>query len=68
MEELIEIYFHEDISMRKFALKQNICKKKSIIGKMHIYRVAIEIYKFLSQEEDVLFVTDKLKNKEWILY
>jgi hypothetical protein len=65
VEELVEIYFNQDISMREFAFKHNICKDKNVMGNMHIFRVAIEIYKFLSKEaKDPYFVLDKEHNKE----
>ena len=51
--------------MREFAFKHNICKDKNVMGNMHIFRVAIEIYKFLSKEaKDPYFVLDKEHNKE----
>lgn len=65
--------------MRSFAFEHNICVKirrkwdgkyadKVGMENMHIFRVAIEIYKFLSQnEENDFFVEDNTMNKEWIL-
>ena len=79
VEELIQIYFNKEISMRSFAFEHNICVKirrkwdgkyadKVGMENMHIFRVAIEIYKFLSQnEENDFFVEDNTMNKEWIL-
>ena len=64
VEELVEIYFNQDICMREFASIHNICNQKNV-EKMHIFRLAIEIYKFLSQEEDdAFFVQEKTKDKE----
>ena len=61
-----EIYFNQDICMREFASMHNICNQKNV-EKMHIFRLAIEIYKFLSQgEDDAFFVEEKLKYKEWM--
>ena len=66
VEELVEIYFNQDICMREFASIHNICNQKNV-EKMHIFRLAIEIYKFLSQgEDDPFFVEEKLKYKEWM--
>ena len=62
------MYFNKEINMREFGYKHNICKEKNVMENMHIFRVAIEIYKFLSQgENEDYFILDKSKNKEWIL-
>ena len=64
VEELVEMHFNEDICMRQFASIHKICNQKNV-ETMHILRLAIEIYKFLSKEDDdAFFVREETKEKE----
>jgi hypothetical protein len=51
IEQLVEIYFNKENDIREFANRYKICSG-NIMNNMHILRLAIELYKYLSKMED----------------